>query len=338
MEANGFEVWLVNARDVKHLPGRPKADKIDAVWLCKVAERGMIRASFVPPAPIRQLRDMTRYRIDLVGERTREKNRVEKLLTDAQIQLSVVASDIFGVSGRAMMAALVAGERDPKVLAQMARARMRAKLADLEEAFHGRFTGHHAFLLARMLARIDALDTDIAAVETRIEDLVAPFAEAVARLDAVPGIGIAAAQVIIAEIGTDMSRFPTAGHLASWAKFSPIISESAGKKKGKSTTGKGNPYLARVLGEAAVAAARTDTFLGERYRRIARRRGKQKAIVAVGRSLLIIIWHLLSDPAADFVDLGPDHYDTRGGTQRAIRNHVRRLHELGYQVTLTPAA
>ena len=338
LEANGFEVWLVNARDVKHLPGRPKADKIDAVWLCKVAERGMVRPSFVPPAPVRQLRDMTRYRIDLVGERTREKNRVEKLLTDAQIQLSVVASDIFGVSGRAMMAALVAGQRDPTVLAQMARSRMRAKISDLEEAFVGRFTEHHAFLLARMLARIDALDTDIAAVETRIEELLAPFAEAVARLDAIPGVGLTAAQVIVAEVGVDMSRFPTAGHLASWAKFSPIISESAGKKKGKNATGKGNPYLARALGEAAVAAAKTDTFLGERYRRIARRRGKKKAIVAVGRSILIIVWHLLSDPEIDFVDLGPDHYDTRGGTQRAIRNHVRHLQALGYTVTLHPAA
>jgi transposase len=338
LEANGFEVWLVNARDVKHLPGRPKADKIDAVWLCKVAERGMVRPSFVPPAPIRQLRDMTRYRIDLVGERTREKNRVEKLLTDAQIQLSVVASDIFGVSGRAMMAALVAGERDPKVLAQMARARMRAKISDLEEAFHGRFTDHHGFLLGTMLTRIDALDTDIAAVETRIEDLITPFAEAVARLDAIPGVGVAAAQVIVAEVGVDMTRFPTAGHLASWAKFSPIISESAGKKKGKNATGKGNPYLARALGEAALAAAKTDTFLGERYRRIARRRGKQKAIVAVGRSILICVWHLLSDPAVDFVDLGPDFYDHRGGTQRAIRNHIRHLEALGYTVTLHPAA
>jgi transposase len=189
-----------------------------------------------------------------------------------------------------------------------------------------------------MLARIDALDTDIAAVETRIEDLIAPFAEAVARLDTIPGVGLTAAQAIIAEVGTDMSRFPTPAHLASWAKFSPIISESAGRPKGKNATGKGNPYLARALGEAAVAAAKTPTFLGERYRRIARRRGKKKAIVAVGRSMLIIIWHLLSDPTVDFVDLGPDYYDTRGGTQRAIRHHIRGLQALGYTVTLNPAA
>jgi transposase len=338
LEAAGLETWLVNAKDVKHLPGRPKSDKIDAVWLCKVAERQMLRPSFVPPPPIRILRDLTRYRIDLVGVRTAEKQRVEKLLEDAQIKLSVVASDIFGVSGRDMMAALIAGQRDPTVLAQLARSRMRAKISDLREAFHGRFTDHHAFLLAKMLARIDALDADIAEVESRIEQAIAPFAEAVARLDAIPGVGVTAAQAIIAEVGLDMARFPTAGHLASWAKFSPIISESAGKKKGTNATGKGNRYLARTLGEAAVSAGRTDTFLGERYRRLARRRGKKKAIVAVGRSILIIVWHLLSNAEADFVDLGPHHYDTRAGTQRAVRAHIRGLQALGYAVTLSPAA
>jgi transposase len=209
--------------------------------LCTVAEKGMVRPSFVPPPPIRQLRDLTRYRADLVAVRTAEKQRVEKLLEDAQVKLSVVASDIFGVSGRDMMAALINGERDPKTLAQLARTRMRAKIADLEEAFHGRFTDHHAFLLGTMLARIDALDTDVAAVETRIEDLIGPFAEAVARLDAIPGVGVTAAQVIVAEVGVDMSRFPTAGHLASWAKFSPIISESAGKKKGRTPPATATP-------------------------------------------------------------------------------------------------
>jgi transposase len=337
LEAAGFEVWLVNARDVKHLPGRPKTDKIDAVWLCKVAERGMVRASFVPPAPIRQLRDLTRYRVDLVGERGREKNRVEKLLEDAGIKLSVVASDIFGVSGRAMLDALVDGQRDPKVLAGLARTRMRAKIGDLQEAFVGRFNDHHAFLLSRMLAHLDAVNADIAAVEARIEELITPFADAVARLDDIPGVGVTAARVIIAEIGVDMTRFPTPGHLASWAKFAPGVHESAGKKKAIST-GHGNPYLARVLGEAAAGAARTDTFLGERYRRIARRRGKNRAIVAVGRSVLTIVWHLLSDPDTSFVDLGPHHYDTRAGTQRAIRNHLRGLQALGYTVTLHPAA
>jgi transposase len=338
LEAAGFETWLVNAKDVKHLPGRPKTDKLDAVWLCKVAERQMLRPSFVPPPPIRVLRDLTRYRVDLVGVQTAEKQRVEKLLEDAQIKLSVVASDIFGVSGRAMMAAMIAGQRDPKVLAQLARARMRAKISQLEEAFVGRFSDHHAFLLTKMLARIDAIAADITEVETRIEEQIAPFAAAVARLDTIPGVGGTAAQVIIAEVGLDMTRFPTAAHLASWAKFSPTISESAGKQKGNNATGKGNHYLARVLGEAAVSAGKTDTFLGERYRRIARRRGKKKAIVAVGRSILIIVWHLLSDPEADFVDLGSGFYDTRGGPQRAIRNHVHHLEALGYQVSLHPAA
>jgi transposase len=338
LEAQGFEVWLVNARDVKHLPGRPKTDKLDAVWLCKVAERQMLRPSFVPPPPIRRLRDLTRYRADLVATRTAEKNRVEKLLEDAQIKLSVVASDIFGVSGRDMMAALIAGERDPKVLAQLARRRLRAKLGRLEEAFHGRFSDHHGFLLERMLGRIDQASADIAAVEARIEEAVAPFAQAADRLDEICGVGHAAAQVIIAEIGVDMGRFPTAGHLVSWARFAPGVKESAGKKKGKATTGHGNPYLARVLGEAAAAAGKTNTFLGERYRRIARRRGTKRAMVAVGRSILIIIWHLLADPQAHFHDLGPGFYDTRIDAERRKRNHIRQLEALGYKVTLQPAA
>jgi transposase len=338
LEAHGLQPWLVNARDVKHLPGRPKTDVLDAVWLCKVAERQMLRPSFVPPAPIRQLRDLTRYRIDLVGARTAEKNRVEKLLEDACIKLSVVASDIFGVSGRAMMAALIAGERDPKVLAQMARSRMRAKIGLLEEAFNGHFHDHHAFLLTTMLGRIDAIDADIATVDTRIEAQLAPFASAAARLDDIPGIGPIAAAIILAEVGLDMSRFPTAGHLCSWAKFSPGICSSAGKTKGNGSSGHGNRYLARVLGEAAVVAGRSDSFLGERYRRIAKRRGKKRAIVAVGRSILVIVWHLLSDDQAQFCDLGADHFTRRVNSETKKRNHIRQLEALGYAVTLTPAA
>jgi transposase len=322
-EAHGLEPWLVNAKDVKHLPGRPKTDKIDAIWLCKVAEKQMLRPSFVPPA------DM-------------EKNRVDKLLEDACIKLSLVASDIFGVSGRDMMNALIGGERDPKILAAMARARMRTKIPRLEEAFAGlrlgTFDDHHRFLLTRMLARIDAVNADIAAVDTEIGDHLIPFADAVDRLDQIPGVGPTAAAVIIAEIGVDMSRFPTPGHLASWAKLAPGVNSSAGKTKGNGSTGHGNPYLAAVLGEAAVNASRTDTFLGERYRRIARRRGKKKAIVAVGRSILVIIWHLLSDPDATFHDLGPDHYDRHVNTTAKRRNHIRQLEALGYKVTLEPAA
>jgi transposase len=263
---------------------------------------------------------------------------VEKLLEDAQIKLSVVASDIFGVSGRAMLAALVAGERDPKVLARLARTRLRAKLGQLEEAFTGHFGDHHGFLLARMLGRIDQASADIAELEAKIEEELGPFAPAADRLDEITGVGRAAAQVIIAEIGTDMGRFPTPGHLASWARFAPGVKQSAGKPKGKATTGHGNPYLARVLGEAAVAAGRTNTFLGERYRRLAKRRGTKKAIVAVGRSILIIVWHLLADPTARFHDLGAGFYDTRVNAERTKRNHVRQLEALGYRVTLEPAA
>jgi transposase len=338
LEACGFEVWLVNAKDVKHLPGRPKTDRLDAVWLAKVAERQMLRPSFVPPPEIRRLRDLTRYRADLVATQTAEKQRVEKLLEDAQIKLSVVASDIFGVSGRAMMAALLAGERDPQRLAELARGRLRGKRGQLVEAFTGRFSDHHAFLLQTMLDRIDRAGADIAAVQAKIEEQLAPFTQAADRLDEIIGVGRTAAQVIIAELGVDMGRFPTAGHLVSWARYAPGVKESAGKKKGKATTGHGNPYLARVLGEAAVAAGRTNTFLGERYRRIARRRGTKRAIVAVGRSILIIVWHLLSDPDARFHDLGSGFYDARIDADRRKRNHVRQLEALGYKVTLQPAA
>jgi transposase len=248
----------------------------------------------------------------------------------------VVASDIFGVSGRAMLAALLAGERDPKALAQLARTRLRAKLGQLTEAFSGHFTDHHGFLLATMLGRIDQASADIATLEAKIEAELAPFALAAERLDEITGVGRTAAQVIIAEVGLDMGRFPTPAHLASWARYAPGVKQSAGKAKGNSATGHGNPYLARVLGEAAVAAGRTNTFLGERYRRIARRRGAKRAIVAVGRSILVIVWHLLSDPTVRFHDLGPDFYDTRSNAERAKRSHVRQLEALGYKVTCNP--
>ncbi|MBV8177432.1 MAG: IS110 family transposase, partial [Mycobacterium sp.] len=204
--------------------------------------------------------------------------------------------------------------------------------------FVGRFSDHHGFLLTKMLARIDAMTADIAALDARIDEQISPFADALDRLDEFPGVGRVAAQVIIAEIGVDMSRFPTPGHLASWARFAPGVKESAGRKKGNGSTGHGNRYLASVLGEAAVGASRTRTFLGERYRRVARRRGSKRAIVAVGRSILIIVWHILADPQARFEDLGPTFYDTRAGTERTRRNHVRQLEALGYKVTLEPAA
>src|SRR3954451_16278118 len=240
LEAHGLEPWLVNARDVRHLPGRPKTDVLDAVWLCKVAERQMLRPSFVPPRPIRQLRDLTRYRIDLVGARTAEKNRVEKLLEDACIELSVVASDIFGVSGRQMMAALIAGERGPKVLAEMARTRMRAKIPQLVEAFTGHLDDHPRSLLAQMLARIDGIDDDIAVLDAQIEGHLAPFDLAVERLDEIPGIGPVAAAVIIAEIGLDMTRFPTAGQCARGRSSPRASSPRPEKNKSNGSTGHGD--------------------------------------------------------------------------------------------------
>jgi transposase len=234
LEAHGFEVWLVNAKDVKHLPGRPKTDRLDAVWLAKVAERQMLRPSFVPPPEIRRLRDLTRYRADLVAVRTAEKQRVEKLLEDAQIKLSVVASDSFGVSGRDMLAALIAGERDPKVLAQLARTRLRAKRSLLEEAFCGHFSDHHAFLLKTMLGRIDQASADIAELDRKIEAEIAPFQAAVDRLDEVTGVGGVAAQVIIAEVGTDMGRFPPP---ATWP---PGRGSRPGQAVGRQTQGQGH--------------------------------------------------------------------------------------------------
>ncbi len=236
------------------------------------------------------------------------------------------------------MAALSTGERNPKVVAQLARSRMRGTITQLQEAFTGHVTGHHAFVWAQMLARIDAIGADLAELDTKIEELMAPFVAAIERLDEIAGIGPIAAAIIVAEIGVDMTRFPTPAHLVAWAKFAPGVAESAGKKKGQNATGHGNRYLARVLGEAAIATARTDTFLGERYRRLARHRGKKKALVAVGRSLLVIIWHVLCDPQTRYTDLGSDFYLRRIHPERKKLNHIRRLEALGCKVTVEPAA
>ena len=338
LEAEGLSCWLLNATHVKHLPGRPKTDRLDAVWLAKVVEPGMCRPSLVHPQPIRQLRDVVRYRRSLVRDQTREKQRLEKLLEDAQIKLSSVISDLQGVSGRQMLQAMIEGERNPKVLAQMAHGTMRRKVPVLEEALTGFFEDHHADLCRRLLRRIDDLSGDIASLDARVEELIAPFAHAVDRLDEIPGVGRRAAQEIIAETGVDMTVFPTAAHLASWAKFTPIDANSAGRKKGGGT-GKGNPWLGGTLGEVAAGLARTDTFLGERYRRLARRRGKKRAIVAVGNSVLTVVWHLLSDPDQHYQDLGSDFYDSRINKRRRERDLVRQLEHLtGRKVTLTPTA
>jgi transposase len=336
LEAEGFTCWLLNARHVKNVPGRPKTDRLDAVWLAKVVERGMCRPSLVHPRPIRQLRDVTRYRRSLVREQTREKQRLEKTLEDAQIKLDSVISDLHGVSGRQMLEAMIDGQRDPRVLAEMARGSMRRKIPQLREALTGHFGEHHAFICATMLRRIDALAADIVALDAKIEELIAPFAPAVAKLDEITGVGVRAAQEIIAEVGVDMSVFPTAAHLVSWAKFSPIDARSAGRKKGNST-GKGDPWLAGTLGEVIAGLARTNTFLGERYRRLARRRGKKRAIVATGNSVLTIIWHLLSDPDTPYHDLGPGYHESRINKQRRQRDLIRQLEHLtGQKVNLQP--
>lgn len=332
------ETWLVNAHDVKHLPGRPKSDRLDAEWLARLAERGMLRPSFVPPPELRQLRDLTRYRVDLVTAVTAEKQRVEKLLEDAGVKVSVVASDIFGVSGRRMLNALVAGERDPDRLADMALGRLRTKLTLLERAFVGRFNPHHGFLLGIMLRRIEQFQRDIVEVDRQIDEHLESFQVQLSQLVQIPGIEKTNATAILAEIGVDMSRFPTASHLASWAGFAPVTQSSAGRTSPYAPTGKGNRYLARALGQAAMSSRNTHTFLSDRYHRIAHRRGKSRAIVAVGRSILISIWHLLNDPTATYTDLGKDWHTNHTDHHHQIRRHTKALHDLGYNVQLTPNA
>jgi len=319
LEAAGLDIQLVNARQARNLPGRPKTDKLDCVWQAKCTERGMLRPSFVPPAGIRQLRDYTRLRSDLTQERTRHWSRLEKLLEDALIKVTAVASSIDTLSVRAMIEALIAWERSPAVLAGLAIGKMKARRAALTEALTGRFDQHHGELARMLLDQIDQLTAHIDTLDSRIEELIAamPAARgvdadgttgpgaglgpgaavlpAIDRLDEIPGIARHTGQVVIAEIGLDMARFATAGHLVSWAKLSPRTIQSGARSRG-GKTGKGNPYLKGVLGQAAAAAAKTDTFLGERYRRLARRIGKLKALVAVARSILVIIWHLLAIP------------------------------------------
>jgi transposase len=334
LEAEGFDPWLVNARDVKNTPGRAKTDKLDAVWLAKVAERGMCRPSLVHPPEIRRLRDLTRYRRALVGDRSRERQRVEKLLEDAQIKIGTVLTDIHGVSGRAMMEALIAGRRDPRTLAKLAKGRARVKTEHLEEALRGFFTDHHATMLRMMLDNTDRIGAQIAALDHQIEAAIAPFSPQAAQLCEMTGVDRVAAAELIGEIGVDMSRFPTPQHLVSWAKFCPRVHESAGRSKQKGR-GKGNPWIAGTVGRIVFGVSRTETFLGARYRRLARRRGKPKAMVATGNSVLIAVWHLLANPDAVFCDLGPGHYESRINKDRRARNLASQLQAItGQQIII----
>ena len=335
LEAEGLDCVLADAKQVKHLPGRPKRDPADSRWLAACFERGAVRPCFVAAPEFRVIRLHTRYRRDLTEERTREKQRAEKLLESAAIKLSTVVTDLHGVTGRDIMEHLIAGERNPKVLAQLARGRSRRRIGDLEEALEGAefFTAGHAALLAAMLARIDRVSEEIARLTQAIEQLLAPYEEQLQQAESMPGWGRRAAQDILAETGPDMSRFPTGGHLSSWAGRTPLDNQS-GKRNGKAKSKKGNRYLGAVTGETAVAAGRTQTREGARYRRLARRRGKAKAQVAVGNTQLKVYHKLLSSPGMRYEDLGPDYYERRAGTRRQIAHHVGKLGALGFEVTL----
>lgn len=328
-------VTLVNARDVRNLPGR-KTDVSDAAWLAQLAAHGLVRSSFVPPEPVRELRDLTRTRATIVRDRARDIQRIEKVLEDAGIKLSSVASDLTGVSGRAMLDALVAGERDPAVLAGMARARLRSKTPQLIEALTGRFRDHHAFMVALHLAQLDQHTAAIDQLTERIEAAMEPFRAFRQSLTTIPGVSTRVADVIIAETGGDMGVFPTAGHLASWAGVCPGSNQSAGRVKSTKTR-PGNKHLKGALGIAAMSSARQkDTYFSAKYRRIAARRGPIKAVVAIEHDILIAVWHMGTRGEA-FTDLGPNHYANRH-PDRAKNRALKQLHNLGYDVTITPIA
>ena len=364
-EAAGLEVWLVNARDVRHLPGRGKSDRLDCVWLCKLNERGMLRRSFVPPQPVRDLRALTRTRARLAQDQARHQARVEKILEDALLKISVVISDLFGASGRRFLDALAAGERSPKALAALGDPRLRATRQQLEDALTGRFRDIHAFEISTHLRLIDAINEEIARLDEKIGQqlaLIPGTAPACAacglaggghapgcadqdaevlglaeRLDEITGVGAVNGAALIAELGTDPSQFPTPGHAAGWARLTPR-SQQSGETAKPGRTGKGNRYIRGALGQAAMTAAKTDTRLGAMYRRIARKRGKQKAIVAVSRVICEIAWILICDPSARYAELGPDYYQPLSPA-RQTRAKIREIERLnpGKKVILADA-
>ena len=328
-----FEILLVNARHIKQVPGR-KTDVKDCEWIAQLLQHGLLRGSFVPPTPIRELRDLTRHRAKLVGDRTSVVNRIHKTLEDANIKLGAVASDILGVSGLAMIKAIVEGEEDSEKLAELACRRLRGKIPDLRLALHGRVRDHHRFLLKTLLDHLAFLNSQIARLDERIDEVARPFQEAVQRLTTIPGIQKRTAENLIAEIGPNMEQFPSAAHLASWGGLCPGNNESAGKRKSGKTP-KGNRWLGRCLTEASWAAARTkNTYLAAQYRRLAPRRGKKRAIVAVAHTILVAAYYMLRS-SVSFHELGPDYFD-RLHPESLTRYLVRRLEKLGHKVTLEP--
>lgn len=331
-----FECWLLNARHLRNVPGR-KTDVQDAEWICRLVEHGLVRPSFVPPRPLRELRDLTRYRKAKIQERTREVQRLEKILQDAGIKLSSVASKVLGVSGRAMLDALISGSHDPAVLADLAKGALRKKLPALREALEGRFTGHHALLVSQMLAQIDFIDETVATLSERIEELTAPFSRELELLDTIPGVDRRTAELLLAEIGPDMSRFPSPGHLASWAGLCPGQHESAGKQRSGKTR-KGSRWLRGALTESAKAVVRTKgTYLSARYHRIKSRRGHAKATIATAHKILTAAYHVL-DRGLPYQELGEDFFYRRDAqnAERYRRRLIRQLERLGHKVTLEP--
>jgi transposase len=327
-----FTCWLLNAQHMKNVPGR-KTDVADAAWICQLVEHGLVRPSFVPPKEIRELRNLTRYRKTQIQERTREIQRLDKILQDAGIKLSSVATRILGVSGRAMLDALVSGTTDPEVLAELAKGTLRKKLPALHHALQGRFTSHHALIVGHILAHVDYLDDAVAHLSEEIERVIAPFSDKVELLDSIPGVDKRTAEVLIAEIGADMRQFPTHRHLASWAGICPGNDQSAGKHRSGKTR-KGSKWLRTALVESARAAGRSrGTYLCAQYNRVRGRRGPNKAAVAVAHSILVIAYHML-DSNQPYNELGPEYFLERESSEAYKRRLVRQLERLGHRVSL----